>query len=607
MKQHIKQHIWLHIGTAICVVLLLLSVLGLLPYYNINTTQVEGVTFVGTYQESLKDAPKQFTAQTEIVATEQNTLILQGHFNRPLNQSEQLMFYMPYIEVEIFVDGQRIFAFGTQDGRPDYIRSSGASWGHCVLPKDITADAPLQIVLHNAYTNNYDNAYQQFLNSLLVGDSGALARTVAAENWPYILFGIVFPALSFALLLVALMLHLHKRVAHASVFYCVYFIMGISLWVLLDPRYSTLVIRNTAMIMLLEIISPTAAAAFLLQYIQNFLVSKAAKFNRWLLASVLGVISAMMLLQWSGLADTFEVRDFVVPFVSVVCVAIALEIAYELKHNDNKILRFLAWPGLVMLCFGVLEAVNYNVDLMPRGQIACMGLSIFIGTQLVLAVRYLAHGIWQVQRAAQLEKELADSRIAIMLSQIQPHFLFNSLTAIQQLCVEDPLMAEQSVTNFAKYLRGNINALGSAALIPFTKELDHVRAYLELEQMRFQDKLRVEFDIGVEAFLLPSLTVQPIVENAVRYGVGRRDIGGTVRIVSWEDEGWYYIEVADDGVGFCPNVPPGDGKKHIGIDNVRDRLAGQCGGRLEIDSQPNQGTKVKIIIPKEHSNENFNR
>lgn len=605
MNQHPIQPKWLHISAAICVALLLLSIMGLLPYYNTNTTKVEAVTFVGTYQLGPHDTPKPLTAQTQIMATQQDTLILQGHFSRPLNQNEQIMFYMPYIEAEIFVDGQRIFAFGTQDLRPDYVRSSGSSWGHCVLPRDIEAGDPLQIVLHNAYSNNFDNAYQQFLDSLLVGDSGALARRVAEENWPYIMFGIVFPVLSLMLLIVACMLHLYKRAAHPSVFYCVCFIIGISFWVLLDPRYSTLLIRNTALIMLLEIISPTAAAAFLVQYIQYFLSSKAAKFNRWLLASVLGVIAAMMLLQWSGLADAFEVRDFTVPFVGVVCVAIALEIAYELRHNDSKILRFLTWPGLVMLCFGVLEVFNYTIELMPRGQIASMGLSIFIATQLVLAVRYLAHSVWQVQRTAQLEKELADSRIAMMLSQIQPHFLFNSLTAIQQLCVEDPLTAEQSVATFAKYLRGNINALGSAALIPFAKELDHVGAYLKLEQMRFQEKLRVEFDIKTHEFLLPSLTVQPIVENAVRYGVGRSANGGTVHIASWEDGAHYYIKVTDDGPGFCPKALQNDGKNHIGLDNVNKRLASQCGGRLEIDSQPGQGTKVKIIIPKEHSNEDF--
>ena len=196
------------------------------------------------------------------------------------------------------------------------------------------------------------------------------------------------------------------------------------------------------------------------------------------------------------------------------------------------------------------------------------------------------------------EKELTEERMDIMLSQIQPHFLYNSLTAIRRLCDHDPQQAKAAITDFALFLRANMDSLASRAPIPFEQELSHTRHYLALEQQRFQARLRVVYDIGCEDFSVPPLTLQPIVENAVRHGVLRREKGGTVTISTRETATAYLVTVADDGVGFQQSSAA-ESRSHIGIENVRGRLAALCGGKLEIASTADVGTAVTITIPKE--------
>lgn len=197
----------------------------------------------------------------------------------------------------------------------------------------------------------------------------------------------------------------------------------------------------------------------------------------------------------------------------------------------------------------------------------------------------------------------AEQRIQIMMTQIQPHFLYNSLTVIQELCRSDPAQAEAATVQFANYLRGNMDALQTNTPIPFGQELEHTRQYLALEEMRFEDKLTVRYDIQCESFLLPNLTLQPIVENAVRHGVrGNADGRGEVVIATRETPDCYEITVKDNGPGFDPEKQPKDqGSSHVGIQNVRQRLAQMCGGEVKIESIPGAGTCVTIALPKEEN------
>lgn len=204
----------------------------------------------------------------------------------------------------------------------------------------------------------------------------------------------------------------------------------------------------------------------------------------------------------------------------------------------------------------------------------------------------------QAERYYRQEAENSRLKAEIMLSQIQPHFLFNVLGTISHLCNGAP-EAKKAVNLFSRYLRGNIDVLSKESMIHFSQELEHTQMYLELEKMRFGESLQVTYDLECTEFMIPTLTLQPLVENAVRHGVrGNPDGKGTVTISSREEEAHYLISVSDDGPGFDTGTKKEDGRSHIGIDNVRERLRTICGGDLEIESRAGEGTKATILLPK---------
>ncbi len=220
--------------------------------------------------------------------------------------------------------------------------------------------------------------------------------------------------------------------------------------------------------------------------------------------------------------------------------------------------------------------------------------ALFIGITLALLSRY-------AMISSEQNKLLVESRIAIAMSQIQPHFLYNALGSISALCDIDPTRARDATDHFAEYLRMNLESMKQITLIPFYTELNHIETYLWLEKMRFGARLQVEFDIQVRDFQIPALSIQPIVENAVKHGVCMKESGGTITISTWDTDRDYFIEVADDGGGFTQSdlFNSDNGKLKIGIENVMNRLKMMVDGDIEIQSIPEEGTVVRIRIPKE--------
>ncbi|MCR5138472.1 MAG: histidine kinase [Oscillospiraceae bacterium] len=189
----------------------------------------------------------------------------------------------------------------------------------------------------------------------------------------------------------------------------------------------------------------------------------------------------------------------------------------------------------------------------------------------------------------------AEQRIQIMMTQIQPHFLYNTLATIRSLCLRSPETAAQTIDKFSRFLRQNLDMLDHVGLIPFSQELEHVRIYTEIEMLMFP-YIHICYDIEGEDFLLPTLSVQPLVENAIRHGVRAREVG-QICIQARESEEGHTITIQDNGLGFDPAAIEASGEKHIGIRNVRERLEKQCGGTLQIESQPGTGTVATLFVP----------
>jgi len=267
----------------------------------------------------------------------------------------------------------------------------------------------------------------------------------------------------------------------------------------------------------------------------------------------------------------------------VVVINAGIFIVHWKALSKREIAFLLSYAALLLIAFVTMNFLpglraSYNVA------ITLTILVFYTGIQNDIINRYK-------------QNEL-DARVSIMLTQIQPHFLYNALTAIAQLCDEDPVKAKKATIDFSTYLRGNMESLNDKGLIGIDTELKHVKGYLDLEGAIFGSSLSVIYDIEEVDFMLPTLSIQPIVENAVKHGIGNKEGGGVVTLSISHTDTDYVILVSDNGIGYDASKALEDKREHIGVKNVRQRLSEQCSGTLEITSEIGKGTSVIIRIPK---------
>lgn len=269
-----------------------------------------------------------------------------------------------------------------------------------------------------------------------------------------------------------------------------------------------------------------------------------------------------------------------IPLAILVCVTWF----YRAALTPIERLSFLAYTVAPFLC-NLIEVALPELWITP------------LGGSITMLLVYLSMQAELRRQLRRQETEIAESRIQLMLNQIQPHFIFNSLSAIVALCEGNP-KATAALMTFSAYLRGNMDALTRKGPIPFAQELEHTKQYLALESLRLGSQLHVVYDIQAGGIMLPVLTLQPLVENAVRHGISGRPQGGTITIAARDEGDSFTISVMDDGAGFDPHAPIQDGRSHVGIPNVRDRLGALCGGTLCIESAQGAGTSAVITLPK---------
>lgn len=193
------------------------------------------------------------------------------------------------------------------------------------------------------------------------------------------------------------------------------------------------------------------------------------------------------------------------------------------------------------------------------------------------------------------------SRIAVCYA-IQPHFLFNALNTIEYLCEEDPPVAARATNDFARYLRGNMDSLMGSQMVSFRNELEHLAHYVAIEQLRYPS-IKVEYDVRADDFLVPSLSVQPLVENAIKHGASRRAGEGVVKVSSWREGRSFVVRVTDNGPGFdersIARFKEGVRRRHTRQSAAgrsvraqpcragerRGRVAATCGGTMRVENE----------------------
>ncbi|MCR5388173.1 MAG: histidine kinase [Lachnospiraceae bacterium] len=223
---------------------------------------------------------------------------------------------------------------------------------------------------------------------------------------------------------------------------------------------------------------------------------------------------------------------------------------------------------------------------------------VIISASVMMFIIYIVERVENQKRYLKQKSKLSEAELALMVHQVQPHFMYNIFNSIYYLCDSDPKTAQEAIGEFADYFRANLDSITTSAPVSINKELENVKKYLALEKLRFEDRFTVEYDIDDTDFLITPLTVRQLVENAVKHGVDKTDhtLHITVRVRDYPDR--YEIRVEDDGPGYKQGVYADNERKHIGIENIRRRLELISKATLEISGSENNGTVAVITLKK---------
>ncbi len=257
------------------------------------------------------------------------------------------------------------------------------------------------------------------------------------------------------------------------------------------------------------------------------------------------------------------------------------------KHlTDKQQKAFTLYIIIPIICM-LIQMLSYGLLLIVIGtSVSTLFMLIFIITD-------------NMEQYIREREENVRAQASIMVLQMRPHFIYNTMTSIHYLCEQNPKKAVETIDNFTNYLRKNFSAIAKDGTIPFKEELEHVRTYLAIEQVRFEGELFVEFDTPHMNFRIPPLTLQPIIENSIKYGVDPELDPLYISVQTNETDNGCEIIVIDNGPGFdeTNNDVDDNMEPHIAINNIRERLSVMCGGSISFAMRQEGGTVVRIWIP----------
>ena len=557
---------------------------------------------VGEYSRDGKNW-QPLTEESDISALK-GDLYLRGTFLREMGEGWQLNFYRNHIGIQIAVNGQQIYQddiLAIPDLKPELFASMCVrAWMGTLVPA-IGPEDTIEIYLHNPHVCGNKTAYRDFLTTLCSDpvEWSILELNLAPHGERFRILGVLFAATSLMLLgasIAAGIMRIPVGGTLLTLGLLTLFTGGYVAFDSIDVSYwSDLNIFNTYTCQLCMML----AAFCLCHFMSDTLTGKKQRVAKIavLLSALLN--SVLILLSFIGVTVIYDTLPYWAAAQVVLCLLFMVFCVLEVLRKDAK--RLVPISAFILFAAILLDIFGLGANIVWRAPFSKIVFALLFVIHIVAAAKGIVENHRASIRAAKLEKELEDSRIAIMLSQIKPHFLYNVLNTIYHLYRKEPETAQDAVSSFAEYLRCNMLSIEKSEPIPFAEEYQHIQTYLSLEQIRFRGKLDVIYDVEVTDFKLPPLTVEPLVENAVKHGVTKKRGGGSVTVSTRRTDECVLVTVADTGVGFDPNTYMEDGKPHVGIRNVSDRLRNMVGGSLSITSSEN-GTVAVVPIPTKEAN-----
>ena len=601
-----------------CVLFLMAAAVALLWFNSINSVQAVSATtaqvrFVGDYRIGIGEW--QPITEAEHISSTKGDVTLRGIFQvytpdgeyiSPLWAGVPVAFYTDHISVTIYEGDKPPYIFDHEN--PLYgISACGVDWTAYTFTEDVTE--PIEILIHNPHRFGNENAVDDLISGFSIWHNIDFEKSQMDKGKTQQIIGVCYVIVSLVLFGTAAfctLLHVPNSriiwllgtVILSAGVYWTYHAPVVSFW-------SDSVANNTTFLGFSMMFYMLFVCILITHFLQN------TKWISEIITIAAGFLDIMYFLLpiLTGILfyDTWWIWIITQTITNVVLLYCLLR-DFGAANNENR----FVYGGMALLLIAFeADAIATLLGYWQGGFISKHVFALLFAAALFIVLRIIPSSINAASKAKELElqrsrleaeksileAELKESRISIMLSQIQPHFIYNTLGTIERMCLKDSKKAFELVRNFSLYLRGNFSKLDSVTPIRFADELQHVEYYVSIEKVRFPD-MCIEYSLETTDFVLPALTVQPLVENAIKHGLMRLEKGGSVIIRTYETQTHFCVEVKDDGVGFDTNLPV-DEKKHVGIHNIRGRLKAMVNGELNIESAPGAGTKATIMIPKE--------
>ncbi|MEE0946159.1 MAG: histidine kinase [Acutalibacteraceae bacterium] len=591
--------------------MLLFAAVLLLWHGNANSMQaapamVAGVYFDGEYR--IADGQWQKIEKGKHISSTEGDVTLRGNFHLVAPDGEYIGVYTDSIPIALYTNHINL-TFYKGENEPFIIDVENPLYGDSACHEDWSAyvltsggEEPIEILIHNPHRFGNETAIDEMLSSTALWTDIEFEKGVLESGKTQRDIGLLFAIISLVVLGTALfstLIHIKNSkiiwlfgtVILFAGTYLSYSADGVSFW-------NESVVSNTTILGCSMMFYMFFLCVALVQFLKD------TRTIGIITVTLLGVVNAVVLvlpvLTDILFFDTWLYWASVQILANIILLGCLIRELVVTKGKE----RWLYFGAILpLVSFGV-DFIMTDLGLWKGGVSSRYIFTVFFVVAMVVVLKVIPNGINALSKAKELETEkiilnaeLTESRISTMMSQIRPHFIYNTLGSIEQLCIIDPSKAGELVHNFAKYLRGNFGELDNPKPILMSQEMEHVHHYISIENVRFPD-MTFSFEMNSDDFHIPALTIQPIVENAIKHGLMKLSKGGTIRVVSYETESHYCVSVEDDGVGFDTDVLL-DERKHVGIRNIRGRLKAMVNGTLEIESRVGIGTTVLIKIPKE--------
>lgn len=324
------------------------------------------------------------------------------------------------------------------------------------------------------------------------------------------------------------------------------------------------------------------------------IIRKKELFSQYAHMGIFTIILGGFVFFSSGRIYSFIFRDSLICIHILILIGFLYLIPIAWRFFKRRERHYMFTMELFLATVALIGCISYWVDRIQW--ISRMAVLSGICFSVIIVI-FGFHGmVLNEKKNRRIEEKLEETRIQLLVGQIRSHFIYNTLTTIQALIKIDPSKAEHMVYMFSKYLRNNINQLTTYTKIPLKNELEHILTYIEIEKVRFGDRIQFKYEIEDMNLYVPALSLQPLVENAIKHGICKKEEGGIVTLKQKIEGNTGTFVVQDNGIGFHKKD-----LKSVGIKNITYRLRTMMNADLKIETALGNGTTISIYFPVEEN------